>query len=61
MVDPGEEISATLKREFSEEAMGSLDASASELEKIRSEVNKAFSNGHEVGFHLEISVWFILY
>ncbi|VDL19520.1 unnamed protein product [Hymenolepis diminuta] len=48
MVDPGEEVSVTLKREFSEEAMGSLDASKDEVEKIRSEVNNAFSNGREI-------------
>lgn len=49
MVDPGEEVSATLKREFSEEAMASLDATESELENIRYEVNKAFrEGGHEV-------------
>ncbi len=45
MVDAGEEVSATLKREFSEEAMGSLDAEGSQLETIRYEVNKAFREG----------------
>nr|CDS24561.1 expressed protein [Echinococcus granulosus] len=48
MVDPGEEVSATLKREFSEEAMGLLDASKSGREKLRSKVNKAFNEGHEI-------------
>lgn len=48
MVDPGEEVSATLKREFSEEAMNSLDVSEDEVAKIRSQVNSAFSNGLEV-------------
>lgn len=56
MVDPGEEVSVTLKREFSEEAMGSLDASKDEVEKIRSEVNNAFSNGREVGFGFMSSI-----
>lgn len=49
MVDPGEEVSTTLKREFSEEAMGLLDACNSDREKLRSEVSKAFNEGHEVG------------
>uniref|UniRef100_A0A183S790 Nudix hydrolase domain-containing protein n=1 Tax=Schistocephalus solidus TaxID=70667 RepID=A0A183S790_SCHSO len=48
MVDPGESVSATLKREFSEEALCSVGAFGSELEEIRSQVNKAFKNGFEV-------------
>ncbi|VDD80216.1 unnamed protein product [Mesocestoides corti] len=48
MVDPGEKVSATLIREFSEEAMGSLDAGEGNVEQIRSEVNKAFQEGREV-------------
>lgn len=52
MVDPGEEVSATLKREFSEEAMGLLDASDNDVETIRSEVSKAFNEGREVSFRL---------
>ncbi|KAL5967618.1 ADP-ribose pyrophosphatase mitochondrial [Taenia solium] len=48
MVDPGEEVSATLKREFSEEAMGLLDASSSDRNKLFSEVNKAFNEGYEI-------------
>uniref|UniRef100_A0A0R3WSZ2 Nudix hydrolase domain-containing protein n=1 Tax=Hydatigena taeniaeformis TaxID=6205 RepID=A0A0R3WSZ2_HYDTA len=48
MVDPGEEVSATLKREFSEEAMGLLDVSDKEKERLRSEVNKAFNEGYEI-------------
>ncbi|KAM7541332.1 hypothetical protein Aperf_G00000026212 [Anoplocephala perfoliata] len=48
MVDPGEELSATLKREFSEEAMGLLDASQNDVKTIRSEVSKAFNEGHEI-------------
>ena len=48
MVDPGEAIFATLKREFSEEALGLLEASNSDKEKILCEVNKAFNEGCEV-------------
>jgi len=44
MVDPGERISQTLEREFSEEAMNSLQASASERENIQKRITKLFSS-----------------
>ncbi|KAL5103459.1 ADP-ribose pyrophosphatase mitochondrial [Taenia crassiceps] len=48
MVDPGEEVFSALKREFSEEAMGLMDASNGEREKLLCEVNDAFNEGHEI-------------
>lgn len=44
MVDPGERISQTLQREFSEEAMNLLKASASERENIQKRINMLFSS-----------------
>ncbi|KAG9264228.1 ADP-ribose pyrophosphatase, mitochondrial [Astyanax mexicanus] len=44
MVDPGELVSLTLQREFSEEALNSLEASAEEREKIRERITKLFSS-----------------
>ncbi|KAK7167570.1 hypothetical protein R3I94_001839 [Phoxinus phoxinus] len=44
MVDPGERISQTLQREFSEEAMNSLQASASVTENIQKRITKLFSS-----------------
>ncbi|XP_077068579.1 ADP-ribose pyrophosphatase, mitochondrial isoform X2 [Siphateles boraxobius] len=44
MVDPGERISQTLQREFSEEALNSLQASASERENIQKRITKLFSS-----------------
>lgn len=44
MVDPGERISQTLQREFSEEALNSLKASDSEREKIQKRISELFSS-----------------
>ncbi len=43
MVDPGERISQTLQREFSEEALNSLQASPSEREKIQKRITELFN------------------
>ncbi|KAL6476718.1 hypothetical protein MHYP_G00152170 [Metynnis hypsauchen] len=43
MVDPGELVSLTLQREFSEEAMNSLQASPQEREKIHERITQLFS------------------
>lgn len=56
MVDPGEAISETLKREFSEEAMGSLDTSDIPVDEIRARVNEEFKSGKEVWFLYIFSV-----
>eukprot|EP00030_Apusomonadida_sp_AF-17_P000046 a10746_23.p1 GENE.a10746_23~~a10746_23.p1 ORF type:complete len:299 (-),score=53.70 a10746_23:31-897(-) len=45
MCDPGEAISRTLKREFSEEALNSLEASAERLRAIRAQVDALFEGG----------------
>lgn len=48
MVDPGEEVSLTLKREFGEEAMNSEGVSAEEKAAIEAQVAKLFAGGAEV-------------
>ncbi|RXN12859.1 ADP-ribose mitochondrial-like protein [Labeo rohita] len=44
MVDPGERISQTLQREFSEEALNSLKASPSEREEIQKRISELFNS-----------------
>ncbi|XP_044529057.1 ADP-ribose pyrophosphatase, mitochondrial-like [Gracilinanus agilis] len=48
MVDPGEKISATLKREFGEEAMNSLQKSTAEKQEMEEQLHKLFSQEHLV-------------
>ena len=49
MVDPGEQISLTLQREFSEEALNSLVVSTSERAQIHERITQLFkSPGFEV-------------
>ncbi|XP_066498746.1 ADP-ribose pyrophosphatase, mitochondrial isoform X2 [Hoplias malabaricus] len=49
MVDPGELVSLTLQREFSEEAMNSLESSPQEREKIHKRITQLFnSEGFQV-------------
>uniref|UniRef100_A0A8D0H2A8 ADP-ribose pyrophosphatase, mitochondrial n=1 Tax=Sphenodon punctatus TaxID=8508 RepID=A0A8D0H2A8_SPHPU len=48
MVDPGEKISAALKREFSEEAMNSLQKSGAETEQMEKQLSRLFSQDHFV-------------
>lgn len=48
MVAPGEDVSATLKREFSEETMNSLEMPSTELREIKRRVRETFKNGREV-------------
>ncbi|KAF4805022.1 ADP-ribose pyrophosphatase, mitochondrial [Turdus rufiventris] len=48
MVDPGEKISATLKREFQEEALNSLQKSPEEKAKLEKQLQKLFSQDHFV-------------
>ncbi|XP_019616862.1 PREDICTED: ADP-ribose pyrophosphatase, mitochondrial-like [Branchiostoma belcheri] len=48
MVDVGENVSLTLKREFGEETMNSLLASPEEKKEIENNLAKLFSHGEEV-------------
>uniref|UniRef100_A0A8C6JT45 ADP-ribose pyrophosphatase, mitochondrial n=3 Tax=Melopsittacus undulatus TaxID=13146 RepID=A0A8C6JT45_MELUD len=48
MVDPGEKISATLKREFEEEALNSLQKSPEEKAELGKQLHKLFSQEHFV-------------
>ncbi|XP_076331827.1 ADP-ribose pyrophosphatase, mitochondrial isoform X2 [Tachypleus tridentatus] len=48
MVDPGELVSVTLKREFFEEALNSLSMSDEEKAQQESELDNFFSNGKEI-------------
>uniref|UniRef100_F7AUJ8 ADP-ribose pyrophosphatase, mitochondrial n=1 Tax=Ciona intestinalis TaxID=7719 RepID=F7AUJ8_CIOIN len=45
MVDADEKVSVTLKREFSEETLNSLDANAEEKRKIYDQIKKLFKHG----------------
>ncbi|GAA6226107.1 ADP-ribose pyrophosphatase, mitochondrial [Lates japonicus] len=44
MVDPGEQVSLTLQREFSEEALNSLSVSPSERAKLHERITKLFKS-----------------
>ena len=48
MVDPGETVSVTLKREFMEEAMNSLKKNKAEREKLEKSMRKFFEQGKEI-------------
>ena len=48
MVDPGDTVSRTLKKEFGEEAMNSLEASEEEKKRIEKEITALFKEGQEV-------------
>lgn len=48
MVDPGEKISATLKREFGEEALNSLQKSPEEKASLEKQLQRLFSQEHFV-------------
>lgn len=48
MVSAGEVISLTLKREFGEEALNSLEASEDDRNKIEAAVDRLFHEGVEV-------------
>lgn len=49
MVDPGEMITETLRREFAEEAMNLLEKSEAEKQNSLGRLNEAFRKGDEVG------------
>lgn len=48
MVDPGEVVTATLKREFLEEAMNSLEMSPNEKLNIESHIDMFFKSGESI-------------
>jgi len=48
MVDAGEDVSLTLKREFSEEALNSIQATDAERKVLAKKVDEAFCHGKEV-------------
>lgn len=48
MVDPGETVSATLKREFMEEAMNLLESDTIKRNEMEISINKFFQNGTEI-------------
>ncbi len=48
MVDAGEHVSATVKREFFEEALNSLELDKERKDDIENKLNKFFSNGVEI-------------
>ena len=48
MVAPGEQVSLTLKREFSEETMNSLELPEDEVKTIAKKVDATFQKGKEV-------------
>jgi ADP-ribose pyrophosphatase len=48
MVDPGENVSVTLKREFGEEALNSLEIEEEKRQKLQKRISEFFTNGYEV-------------
>jgi len=48
MVDPGEAVTVTCKREFGEEALNSEGVSADEKKKIEEQVHELFKHGEEI-------------
>lgn len=48
MVDPGETVSITLKREFMEEALNSLEKDNAEREELEKSIENFFKNGDEI-------------
>ena len=48
MVEPGEQISTTLKKEFMEEALAGLDMKDDERKELKKQVDGLFQKGIEV-------------
>ena len=48
MVEPGQQISTTLKKEFMEEALAGLEMKEDEREKLKRQVDGLFQEGIEV-------------
>ena len=49
MVDPGDTVSNTLKKEFGEEALNSLEMSSSESRILKTQMENLFRHGEVVG------------
>ncbi len=56
MIDPGDTVSRTLRKEFGEEAMNSLEATEEEKKEIEAHVNDLFKAGDEVIHNLSTCV-----
>ena len=54
MVDANEEVSLTLKREFNEEALNSLEGD--QKEQVKKDIQETFKNGKVVSVILQIYV-----
>lgn len=48
MVEAGDTVSITLKKEFGEEAMNSMEATEEEKKEIETHIDTLFHNGEEV-------------
>ena len=48
MVDPGDTVSRTLRKEFGEEAMNTLEATPEEKQQMERQINELFKEGHKV-------------
>lgn len=48
MVDAGEVVTATVRREFGEEAMNSIQMSSAEKKRMEKELDELFATGREV-------------
>ncbi|XP_001623658.2 ADP-ribose pyrophosphatase, mitochondrial isoform X2 [Nematostella vectensis] len=48
MVDPGDTVSITLKKEFGEEAMNSMEVSQEEKDKLHAQLTECFKTGHNI-------------
>ena len=59
MVDAGEAVTATLKREFGEEALNSLEASDSEKKQIEKRISDIFTHGKEVSTQARQSLYIV--
>ena len=47
-MDPGDTVSRTLRKEFGEEAMNTLEATPEEKQQIERQINELFKEGHKV-------------
>ena len=56
MVEPGEQISRTLKKEFMEEALAGLDMLPEERKELKAQVDALFREGTEVSCR-----WILIY
>lgn len=57
MVEPGHQVSQTLLREFSEEALGELDKTEEERMELQAKVKELLKHGTEVSTPLSVDHW----